>query len=288
VQNLGYAAGCAAAQAARLGGATRAVDIRALQRHLVETRCLTPEVLSQADSYPLPEATVREAVGQLADKDYGRLAVVMAAWDQGQALVREACRNAPTAEGRLRCAHVLGLMGDAGGARALLEAVGKTERFDAETIDTYFPCVTWLDSYIIALGRTRDVRATPVLLAKLALLSTGEHRFSHFRAVAEALEHLGDPAAAKPLAELLRREGLASGVVTPEQAGTGGVSRGRGGIQNLILARALYRCGDWEGVARQVLDAYAGDVRGVYARHARAVLALKPGDPTRPEGWLGL
>jgi flavin-dependent dehydrogenase len=288
MQNLGYAAGCAAALAARLDGATRAIDLKALQRHLVEKRCLTPEVPGHSDSYPQAEAIVREAVDQLAAKDYARLAVVMAAWDRAQPLVREACRNAPTPEGRLRCAHVLGLMGDAGGAPLLIETVAKATAFDAENIDTYFPCVTWLDSYIVALGRTRDPRAAPTLLAKLALLNTGEHRFSHFRALAEALEHLGDPSAAKPLAELLRRQGLAKEAVTVEQATGPGVSRGRGGLQNLILARALYRCGDWEGVARQVLAAYAGDVRGVYARHAQAVLALRPGDPTRPDGWLGL
>jgi flavin-dependent dehydrogenase len=288
MQNLGYAAGCAAALAARLDGATRAIDVRALQRHLVEMRCLTPEVPTHTDSYPLTDPVVRAAVEQLAATDYTQLAIVMASWDAAQPLVRAACRSAPSAEGRLRCAHVLGLMGDPTGADVLAAAVTAAAAFDSENIDTYFPSVTWLDSYIIALGRTRDPRSLPVLLAKLALLNSGAHRFSHFRAVAEALEHLGDPSAAGPLAELLRRQGLANAVVTVQQATVGGVSRGRGGIQNLILARALYRCGDWEGTAQQVLEAYAGDVRGLYARHAQAVLALRPGEPTRPAGWLGL
>lgn len=288
LQNLGYAAGCAAAMAARLGGATRNIDVKALQKHLVETRCLTPEVLAHGDSYPFGEVAVREAVQQLVAKDYGRLAVIMAAWEAACPQLRQAYTTAPTPEGRLRCAHVLGVMGDGTGFGALAEAVSRTEALDTESIDTYFPCITWLDSYLMALGRTRDRRATPLVLGKLALLAKGGgHRASHYRAVAEALEYLGDPAAARPLAELLRREGLANDVVTSARVDAG-ASRGRGGTTNLILARVLYRCGDWEGVGRQVLEAYADDVRGVYARHARAILARPPGQPTRPDGWLGL
>ena len=40
-----------------------------------------------------------------------------------------------------------------------------------------------------------------------------------------------------------------------------------------ILARALYRCGDFKGIARKTLEAYSKDLRGHYALHARAVLA---------------
>jgi hypothetical protein len=39
-----------------------------------------------------------------------------------------------------------------------------------------------------------------------------------------------------------------------------------------IWARGLYRCGDLDGIGKSVLERYAGDVRGHYARHARAVL----------------
>ena len=287
LQNLGYAAGCAAAMAAQLNGATRAIDIKALQRHLVDVGCLTPATVDHVDSYPFTDTAVRAASAQLVSKDYAKLAVTMASWEASRPLLREACRTAPTPAGRLRCAHVLGLLGDAQGFAPLAEAVAAAAVFDSENIDTYFPCVTWLDSYLIALGRTRDRRATPVVLAKLALLNAGAPRFSHVRAVAEALEQLGDPAAAQPLAELLRRQGLAADAVTPEQV-LRGATRGRGGIQNLILARVLYRCGDWEGVGKQVLEAYTKDVRGVYARHAQAVLARPPGEPAAAADSLGL
>ena len=39
-----------------------------------------------------------------------------------------------------------------------------------------------------------------------------------------------------------------------------------------MLARALYRCGDKDGLGEKILRAYANDLRGPIARHAQAVL----------------
>jgi len=44
-------------------------------------------------------------------------------------------------------------------------------------------------------------------------------------------------------------------------------------IRELALARALYRCGDKDGLGKKILTAYTQDLRGHIARHARAVLA---------------
>ena len=115
MQNLGYAAGCAAAMAAANGGATRAIDVHKLQQHLVSAQCLTPEVATHEDSYPLPEQTLRDAVRHLVETDYQQLGAIMAAWDRALPLVREAHASASTPAGKLRCAHVLGIMGDAAG-----------------------------------------------------------------------------------------------------------------------------------------------------------------------------
>ncbi|MEA3364150.1 MAG: FAD-dependent oxidoreductase, partial [Candidatus Hydrogenedentes bacterium] len=237
MQNLGYAAGCAAAMAAKLDGNTRSVDVRTLQEHLVSVECLTPETLEHQDSFPLPDAAVHEAVERLVEKDYGSLAVIMASWDRATELVRAGYASAPTPEGRLRCAHVLGIMGDPAGFDTLAATVQSAEYFDSERIDTYFPCITWLDSYIIALGRTRDRRATPIILGKLEMLGSDENssQFNHYRAVCEALEQLGDPAAAEPLGKLLVRCGGACDVVTEQTKATAS-TRGRGGVRNLIMA----------------------------------------------------
>jgi len=46
-------------------------------------------------------------------------------------------------------------------------------------------------------------------------------------------------------------------------------------LREIMLARALYRCGDHQGVGRAILEQYRRDLRGPYARHAAAVLSEK-------------
>ncbi len=276
VQNLGYAAGVAAAMAAQENTPTRDVDIRALQRHLVKIGSLTPAVLTHRDSYPLPSATIRNALQTLLDKDYSLLGILMADPERSLPLLREAWRRAPSPAGKLRCAHVLGMMGDRTGADTLIETITGARQFDTENIGYYFPNMTWLDSYMIALGRTGDPRALEPLLDKLALLvGSKDTKGSHLLAVALALEALRAPGAARPLADLLRTKGLDSRAVTPEDRKRADL-RTKSGRVDLILARVLYRCGDWRGVGRGVLETYTRDVRGHFARHARAVLAETP------------
>jgi len=43
-------------------------------------------------------------------------------------------------------------------------------------------------------------------------------------------------------------------------------------LKELYLARALYRCGDHEGLGQNTLREYSRDLHGHYARHAKAVL----------------
>ena len=107
---------------------------------------------------------------------------------------------------------------------------------------------------------------------------------SHFRAIALALEALGDPAAAQPLAGLLSLPGLSGHAVTNIQTALQPENNPPRGTENgvrdkvlpeLHLARALYRCGDFEGIAEKILRSYANDLHAHYARHAQAILSEK-------------
>jgi hypothetical protein len=44
-------------------------------------------------------------------------------------------------------------------------------------------------------------------------------------------------------------------------------------LRELHLARGLFLAGDRNGRGRAILETYAQDLRGIFARHARAVLA---------------
>ena len=43
-------------------------------------------------------------------------------------------------------------------------------------------------------------------------------------------------------------------------------------LRELFLARALFRCGDQDGLARRILEEYSQDLRGHWARYAQSVL----------------
>jgi hypothetical protein len=287
VQNQGYAAGVAAAMIAAKRCATRELDIKALQKHLVEKGNLPASVLTENDNFPLPKETVVQAVLALTN-DYDKLEIVLAQFETAQPWLREALAKTASAKDRLIFAHVLGMMGDATGATTLAQAVtGATwdKGWRYTGMGQFGASMSPLDSLIIALGRTRSPLALAPILARVNELdATAE--FSHFRAVAIALETLGDKSAAQPLAALLRKPGMAGHAITgigaaltANPASATDNSTRNEALSELYLARALYRCGDDQGLGAKTLQQYAQDLHGHYARHAQAV--LHAGSPSR-------
>lgn len=143
-----------------------------------------------------------------------------------------------------------------------------------------------LNTVILALGRIGHQAAVPAILEKVALLDA-DSDFSHHRSVALALEQLGDRSAAVALADLLAKPGMTGYVhdsleavlhhADPEQHDLHAVHTRNESIRELLLARALYRLGDREGLGEKILSAYTKDLRGHLARHANAVLAESSG-----------
>jgi len=298
VQNQGYAAGTAGAIAARSAASIRNIDLRSVQEDLVVKESLPEAVLEFKDSFPLPKERVAEAVRNAGKTGGGHaaLAVILAQPETAVPLLRQAHKAAGSADEALAYAHVLGMMWDPTGAATLIRQVRSAEAFDKgwnyRGMGQFGMSISSLDSYIIALGRTRDGRALAPILEKVALLDASKE-FSHHRACALALEAMAGAGAsnvpkadlkraAAALAALLAKPGM-TGYATPtvdaakaqtEPSRTSTVPRSNS-LRELVLARALYRCGDHQGVGEKILRAYAADLRGHYARHAQAVLAEK-------------
>ena len=269
LQNQGFAAGLAAAAAARLDGQTRKIDVRAIQKTLAAAGCIPQEALTHQDNFPLPAERIAAAV-QTAKSDYEGSEVILTHRQQALPLLRRAHAAATAPADRLAYAHILAVCGDATGAGELVAAVSGAAALDKgwnfRGMGQFGSSMSRLDALILALGCARDRRAVPALLDKLKGLDAASD-FSHHRALAEALEMIGDPQAARPLAELLAKPGMTGHSLH----GPGTTDRSKS-LRELILARALYRLGDWQGVGEKVLRNYAGDVRGVYAGHAASVL----------------
>jgi hypothetical protein len=178
------------------------------------------------------------------------------------------------------------MLGEPAGADVLAEAVRSRDwdkGWNYTGMGQYGASLSKLDSLIIALGRTRDRRALDPILEKVEQLDAGSE-LSHCRAVAMALETLGDAAAAKSLAQLLKRPDISGHAFTnieearrrtpPSDTDT---KTRNCSLRELILASALYRCGDYEGLGEKILKQYASDLCAHYARHALAVLQGKNG-----------
>jgi hypothetical protein len=283
IQNQGYAAGLAGAMAAKSGRAVRHVDIRALQKHLIEKGNLPKRVLTDKDSFPLPQEEIAKAVESVVN-DFEGLEVLLTQPRNAIPLIRQAYKTAETTKAQLAYARILGMLGDATGSQILIDAVKTTEwdkGWNFKGMGQYGASLSALDSAIIALGRTRDKGGLGPILEKVQQLDE-KSEFSHCRAVAMALEIFGDRTAAKPLAELLKKPGVMGHAFTEikqarlrtPDSRTDNKTR-NSSLRELYLARALYRCGDYRGLGEKILNEYAHDLRAHYARHAQAILNMK-------------
>lgn len=284
MHNQGYAAGVAAAMAVENRCTPRHIDVKTLQKHLVQIGNLPKEVLTHEDSFPLPDKLIHEAVGQYGDPTQSRtaqckaLAIILSHTEKARPSLKLAFDSA-TGEVRLTYAKLLGFMGERDVVPILISKLREFDRWDAKiyqgSMAEYAHLPTPVDALILAIGRTRDRRAMSVLLEKLDTLDSNV-TLSHHRSLALALEQMADPMAAKPLARLLNKRGMQGHVMKelePLSDKPQEKRRRLGSLREIILARTLYRCGDWRGLGEGTLKSYQKDIRGLFARHANAVLS---------------
>ncbi len=291
VQNQGYAAGLAAAMAVKGGVPPRAIDVPALQRALVAKDIIPAEAAGMSDNFPISDERLAAAARTIPD-GYKGLSLLLTDTGRAHPLLSAGYRAAKTSESpsaALAYAHVLGLLGDAAGASDLaakLDSMEWDKGWNYRGMDQFGRSVSWADSYLIALGRSRGAAGFDAAMRKAKSLAPG-HAYSHFRAVALAFEGLGDRRAAPVLKELLSMPGVGGHSLTSETGPVARIpkydrftTRNLGAadmerslcLRELCLARALWRLGDSDGLAEKTLRAYMADPRRAYANHARLVL----------------
>ena len=273
IQNQGYAAGVAAATLAEQGLPTRSLDVKALQQHLVEIGSLPADILESQDSGPASDAQVKTAITTVV-QDYRGLALVLEEKDRSLPLLKKAFADSDDPTHRLTYANILGMLGDHTGVPTLIEHVRAQdwdEGWNFRGMGQFGGSISPLDSHIIALGKSAANERLSAIVGKVASLDASKE-FSHHRAVALALEAHPDPSAAKPLADLLSKENMTGYAITDISESNRQEQRSEP-LREIILARALYRCGDHEGIGEKILQTYAKDLRGLFAKHARAILS---------------
>ncbi len=292
--NQGYAAGLAATLAITEDKSLRDIDVRELQTYLVEKGNLPEEVLKLTDSYPLSDKIVKQAVIDYGNatnpKEAGKpLAIILTHKNAALPLVKTEYKNSEGKK-KLQYAEVLGMCGENDGVKTLLTDLKNFNGWDAKiyqgSMADFAHLPTPVDAVILALGNSGDRSAVPQLVDLVGELDSSV-TLSHHRSLALALEKLADPRATKPLAELLQKEGMHGFVMQNlKDASTQLDNDGKGpnpvknssydkrtkALREIVLARALYRCGDYNNIGKNILENYTKDLRGLFALHAQSVL----------------
>jgi hypothetical protein len=283
LQNQGYAVGWAASIAARKNQMIRHIDLKSLQKELVLIENLPENVLTDSDNYPPSQEKIKEALSKVTHNLDG-LELLLWNSDASIPLIAEAFRQAKTPGDQLTYARILGMFGNPEGSKVLQQEVENFTNWDEgwnyTGMGQFGKSISYLDGLIIALGRTKRTEAIPIF-EKISKKLTSTSEFSHFRAIAMALETLGDSKGALILYDLLQIPGVTGHSMpdiqtakrmTPESR-TDTTTRNNS-LRELILARALFRCGDVNGLGKEILTAYSKDLRGHYYRHASGVLKM--------------
>ncbi len=282
VQNQGYAAGIIAAESCKSSTAIRNIDIKAIQKQLIQKGNMPTETLEEKDSMPFSATQIEKAVNKLNNEMEG-LEIILTDIDKTLPMIEEKYHAASDEDEKVTCAFILGMYGKKTGWKTLVDVINKCNSWDEgwnyTGMGQFGECMSKLDSYIIALGRTGEKQAFDAILNKAKMLTPGDH-FSHFRAIAIAFESLDDDKATVIIEKLLDMEGVSGHAVTNimkaknvtvlNQTDTSVRNKT---LRELILARALYRCGDKNKKGKNILEQYATDIRGHYHLHAKDVLA---------------
>jgi hypothetical protein len=285
LQNQGYAVGYLAAKVVKEDTSVRKLDFRMIQKHLVEIGNLPERVTVDDDSSPFSDEAFKESTAQIKN-DFHGLEILFSDMDKAQNYLEGALKSPGDKNEKLNISIALGVLGNDAGWELLADTISSYDQWDDgwnfTGMHQFGHSMSLLDTIIIALGKTKKEEALPVIIAKAETLTPG-HKFSHFRAVSIALETIGSSRAAEVLYSLLKMGGVSGHhVITHSDAvrvivrDSNDVILRNNVLRELHLARALYRCGDKDGLGRQILNNYSNDLHGHYFRHAAGILELGP------------
>jgi flavin-dependent dehydrogenase len=301
LQNQGYAVGMAAAMAVMTtGGNVREIDIKSLQRELVNNTCLEKRVLTDVDSFPLSQEKIKQAVKELHaltidvhqkanyDDTHSALAVVISHPKESIPLLKDAYTKTTNPKAKINFARILAVLGDQTGKDTLIEAVKKApdwgDGWDYSNQRKYANTFGPIDRIVIALGFLKTSEVKTPLLAKLDQL-TLKSPLSHYKAACLALRMNKDKSLAEPLARFLKEKKLTghteilsyysdkNNVYVRKGVDTKGGTVLNNKFKELLVAALLFECGDYQGQGRKILEAYTKDVNGHFAEYAHQVLS---------------
>lgn len=280
LQNQGYAVGYLSARCIKERKTPREIDIKKIQQHLVHIGNLPERVLTDKEFKGFSNAEMKQAVTDVTD-NYKGLEVLLTDHRKCNDLVLSRI-NKVSGEEKVILASILGMLGNRKYSYVLKEAVEAYKDWDEgwhyTGMGQFGMCLSRLDALITALGQTGDTDVLSAVLEKAEMLDPEDH-FSHFRAIAMATEAIGSRKAASVLADMLTKPGVRyhsmSNYAEARRKAVPGLndtSTRNLALKELHLARALFMCGDKNGLGEEVLQRYKNGLQGHYARFAEEIL----------------
>ena len=262
VQNQGYAVGYAAAMAAREGKTYRGLDMREVQKHLVEKQILPESILEETDDIPGVPAT---------DPHY-ELATIFMSPDEKMADLQAAYDKDPS---DVKTAMILAFLGEKRVKETIVKALRAAswdEGWNYRGMGQFGMSVSMVDCMLFALtvigGDAESVRD------KLADLCSDD-AFSHFRAVCYALQKNPDPDAAGLLEEMLRTPGMSGyaiktlqDTVRANRREVNETTYRNSQLKEFYLAKALQACRPNDALAGGILNDYRHGLMGYFSLYA--------------------
>ncbi|MBR0457833.1 MAG: FAD-dependent oxidoreductase, partial [Victivallales bacterium] len=273
IQNQGYAAGYAAAMAVKGKTTFRGIDVRKLQKHLVQKDILPKEVLTETDG------------SRGVDPNDSHYEIANAFLNPTKTRKTLLARFQKTPE--LRDALILAFFGEASVAPFLEKFVAETEwdeGWDYFGMGQFGMSSSQQDTAIHALNHLG--KGSKAVLKKLAALQPRSH-FSHFRAVCRYLAHHPVASAAAGLRNLLTQPEM-TGYALNTMQDTIDANRNvfaapssytvnentfrNAQLKELYLAEALHACAPKDKLGREILERYASSWQGYYSMAAKRAL----------------
>ena len=197
LQNQGYAAAYAVYLALNEGCELRDIPVKKLQQHLVEDGVVPESVLTDTDSYPIPDSVLK-----LASHDvmfgYEGLPFLFADPERAKPYLREKYKELTThrsgrdPEVSLVYTHILAVLGDPEGEDELTAWVQAND-WEAKWKEGLGAGGNRMEAYLLALGRAKSTKAAPVIAEKIReLVASGvAPSTAHCRIVALVSQMLG-------------------------------------------------------------------------------------------------
>ena len=286
VQNQGYAAGLAAAMAAD-AGSVRAIDVKALQRRLVDDGCLDARVLTDEDSGD-DRSGLADAVRALG-ADFHGMEFVLSFPGDALPLLQAAYGEETEISNKVAKAAALLMLGDNRGFDVVTNALAASAWLAGNNfrgLGNFGRQTAFDDCLLFALACSGDTRAPGVLADYANRLADADGKtvraLSHWRMLAQAAERQRSGRIAANIGLAAERasskvEGFAK-KGTPDAVSYAGENANDGertnALRELAELRARYRFGDKAAEAR--LREYLNDYRTIYAAWAALVLSQPP------------